>query len=532
MMGMSAKAQTIIFHETFNNLTPANTTGNALTGTNVDETGYVVGGGGSGMKCDEAGTMNLTGGRFKTRTMDLSGDNVVLSITYKCVPVSGQDAKRFQVDVDVEGTSGLGGILLETQDASPTTFTTKSFTITGGTASSFLHFRTESSHTIVIDEIKVVGNSVTAAAPVITSFTVEGVDASIDNDNGTITAELPNGTDITALTPTVAVPSGCTYAPTGAVNFTNPVQFTVTNSESAQKTYTVTISVSAAQNSDASLKYLAANGIYAQLADNQTDYALQLNSATTTVELLAVANNEFATVQINNPASVGSTGSVVVTAQNGSTKTYNLTFTKLAAPTKVWNFSDGAAWVAETTVQNLEVGTGITFDANGKTVDTYTFTQRLKFNGTGSITNRYVSFDVTGATTVVIYGMSGSNGTARTLIVNDGTSDIGTFFDAQTNGDATNSNGKINRGIIEYTGSEGTLYLYSQSSGFNIYAIELISSEPTSVTAVNTDKKVQSVEYYDITGRKASATSNGMLIKKTIFTDGTSTSSKIFNIEK
>ncbi|MDR1654031.1 MAG: hypothetical protein LBS01_10395 [Prevotellaceae bacterium] len=535
-IGISAKAQTVIFHETFNNLTPENATGNALTGGNTDESGYTVGGGGSGMLCSEAGTMNLTGGRFKTRTMDLSGSSIELQITYKCIPAEGQDAKRFQIDIDKEGTSGLGGILQETQDApSPTEFTTKTFEITGGTASSYLHFRTESGHTIVIDEIKVVNNSTVALDPLITSFTVAGVAATVDNDAGTITAELPAGSDVTALEPEVQVnAANYTYSPTGVQDFTNPVTYTVYNDDaSMQKEYIATVTVSVVQNGDATLKYLAANGVYAQLASGQTDYQLMLNSATTSVSLLAVANNELAQVQVNDPADVNSTGSVVVTAQNGDVQTYNLTFTKLNAPEKVWNFSDGAAWAANTTLQDLTIGGDITFDANQKTIDTYTFTRRLKFNGTGSTSNRFISFEVTGNTTVVIYGMSASNGTARTLILADADGNpIGTFVDSQTNGDAGSASGKIDRGIIEYSGEGGTLYMYSQSSGFNIYAIELIAGNLTSLPNSEIDKKVHSVEFYDITGRRASSATSGLLIEKTTFTDGTSACRKILNTHK
>jgi hypothetical protein len=147
-----SQVEVTLFHETFNGLTTSNTTGNALTGGNTDETGYVVGGGGSTMICSEDGTMNLTGGRFATKNLDLSGNNVKLYVTYKLI---GGTTKKFQIDIDKTGTSGMGGILNEAGSSSPTTFTTKVFAITGGTATSYIHFRTESAHTIVLDEIKI-----------------------------------------------------------------------------------------------------------------------------------------------------------------------------------------------------------------------------------------------------------------------------------------------------------------------------------------------------------------------------------------
>ncbi|MDO9634545.1 MAG: hypothetical protein Q7J05_05790 [Paludibacter sp.] len=148
----SAQVEVTLFHETFNKMTTTNTTGNGLTGGNADETGYVVGGAPSSMLCSENGTMNITGGRFATRNMDLSGNNVKLYVTYKLI---GATTKKFQIDIDKTGTSGMGGILNEAGGDSPTTFTTKTFNVTGGTVASYIHLRTESSHTIVLDEIKI-----------------------------------------------------------------------------------------------------------------------------------------------------------------------------------------------------------------------------------------------------------------------------------------------------------------------------------------------------------------------------------------
>lgn len=152
ILSVSAQVEVTLFQETFNKMTTTNTTGNGLTGGNTDETGYTVSGGGSAMLCSENGSMNITGGRFTTRNLDLSGNNVKLYVTYKLL---GATTKRFQIDIDKTGTSGMGGILNEAGGSSPVTFTTKVFNISNGTAASFIHFRTESDHTIVLDEIKI-----------------------------------------------------------------------------------------------------------------------------------------------------------------------------------------------------------------------------------------------------------------------------------------------------------------------------------------------------------------------------------------
>lgn len=148
---MNAQTETV-FHETFDQFTVDNPDKNALTSSLTDETGYVVGGGGSNMKCSETGALSLNGGRFTTKNLDLTGEEVTLYVTYK---LSGVTTKRFQIDIDKTGTSGMGGILNEAGGDSPTSFTTKSFSITTGTESSYIHLRTESDHTIIIDEIKI-----------------------------------------------------------------------------------------------------------------------------------------------------------------------------------------------------------------------------------------------------------------------------------------------------------------------------------------------------------------------------------------
>ncbi len=84
------------------------------------------------------------------------------------------------------------------------------------------------------------------AAPTISAFEVAGVTATIDESAKTITAELPFGTIITALTPTVTLGGTATsYTPTGVQDFTNPVVYTATDGTN-NVDYTVALSVPAA----------------------------------------------------------------------------------------------------------------------------------------------------------------------------------------------------------------------------------------------------------------------------------------------
>ena len=100
-----------------------------------------------------------------------------------------------------------------------------------------------------------------ADEPVITSFVVAGVQATIDQANKTITATLPIGTSLTNLTPTtVSGDNIASYTPQGAQDFTNPVQYIVTSASGKTATYTVTLQVEQPKSSDATLKTLTVGG--------------------------------------------------------------------------------------------------------------------------------------------------------------------------------------------------------------------------------------------------------------------------------
>lgn len=86
-----------------------------------------------------------------------------------------------------------------------------------------------------------------SGAPVITSFKIDDLSADIDQNAATITAELAYGVDITTIIPTVIVPEGYEYTPTGAQNFENsPITYTVfeTANPENKKDYAVTITAS------------------------------------------------------------------------------------------------------------------------------------------------------------------------------------------------------------------------------------------------------------------------------------------------
>lgn len=74
------------------------------------------------------------------------------------------------------------------------------------------------------------------------SSLTQNINTIINIDDYSITATVPYGTNITALNPEITTSTGAVYAPEGAQDFTEPVEYTVTaaNGEITQ-TYTVTV---------------------------------------------------------------------------------------------------------------------------------------------------------------------------------------------------------------------------------------------------------------------------------------------------
>ena len=69
------------------------------------------------------------------------------------------------------------------------------------------------------------------------------VSATIDENNKTISATLPDGTDVTDLIATITVSPKATVSPTGAQDFTNTVSFTITAEDGSTSSYTASVTV-------------------------------------------------------------------------------------------------------------------------------------------------------------------------------------------------------------------------------------------------------------------------------------------------
>lgn len=135
------------------------------------------------------------------------------------------------------------------------------------------------------------------------------------------------------------------------------------------------------------------------------------------------------------------------------------------------NFS-ADAWQALTYSNDTTVGSftvkattskTVTVTSSSKTVDGVSYTKVLKFGGTGSTTNRCVTFSVTGPCDIYVVGGTASNGTERVLYAYNGSA----VFDSLATSETAVSD------TLHYTGTSATLYLYSKNSGFNLYDIQV-----------------------------------------------------------
>ena len=116
---------------------------------------------------------------------------------------------------------------------------------------------------------------------------------------------------------------------------------------------------------------------------------------------------------------------------------------------------------------DAEAGKGVIVEANSKSIDGFSFTQRLKLNGTGSAEKRSIAYTATGAATMTVYAMSGSGSEDRNLVL------------ATADGTQVGTQVALGASISKLTYSipaAGTYYLYSAGSGINVYYVAVTAA--------------------------------------------------------
>ena len=168
------------------------------------------------------------------------------------------------------------------------------------------------------------------------------------------------------------------YSPTGAQNFSSPVEYSIFASEDASgealKTYTVTLTAEQTASTDATLSSITINGTAIEGFDaNTTEYSVVLPySSSTTMPVVAATTTDVAAsiATITQPTSLPATVTITVTAgDETTTKTYTVNISMETAPKvlKEAVFSNGFKAFIKQSVTN---GDGTTDDSQG-TVTAY-----------------------------------------------------------------------------------------------------------------------------------------------------------------
>jgi hypothetical protein len=166
-----------------------------------------------------------------------------------------------------------------------------------------------------------------ATTPSIVTFTVGGIAATVNDVAGTIIAELPYGTDLTNITPTVTVGGTATgYAPSGAQNFSaGAVTYTATDGTNT-KNYAVTLTASATPSSDKDLSALLIGGYTPVFNSGTNTYSIVLPKASSLTQAITFTKPLTATANFTsgNTADLTTPLDIIVTAQDNSTKTFHI----------------------------------------------------------------------------------------------------------------------------------------------------------------------------------------------------------------
>lgn len=264
-------------------------------------------------------------------------------------------------------------------------------------------------------------------SPAVKSFKFGENAATINEGAKTISIDVPYGTDVTALTPTVEAygNNGATYTPAGEQDFTIPVNYVVTDGYSQYSTtYAVTVNV-AAPSENAYLASLAVAG-YALDFDKETEeYNVVLDYGTAalpeiTYEVEDTGLAEAAKVE----GGVNGATTITVTPQAGAghEKVYTINFSVSTTPkfviydgstmtvigTSGSDVSTGFAW--EMIGGKTDGGKDINITLNGKT---YTKAQNVFGSPTNS-TTRYIEITIPEGYVAKFY-LAGATNSSETL---------------------------------------------------------------------------------------------------------------------
>ena len=206
---------------------------------------------------------------------------------------------------------------------------------------------------------------------------------------------------------------------------------------------------------------------------------------------------------------ITATSSATSTYKSGKA-TYTLNVGMSAVSNKFWDFSDWTAgsFTSTKASDNIELvaasENGMEIATNSsQTVGDESFTKRLKLNGAGASTYRYVHFKVAPKSQIYVYQYSGHSD--RELKVYAGSFNGTKLLEEGTT--------EYKKSICAYTGNEETdIYIYSGSSNISIYGIKVEPMKQVTITAAgyatfSSTEKLDFTNVEGLTAYKATTTS-------------------------
>ena len=201
---------------------------------------------------------------------------------------------------------------------------------------------------------------IAAQSPALTSFTINEVEAVIDDEAKTITALIPYGTTIDWESVEVVLGGNATQWTISD----DHTKLTISNKDASQKViYTLNITVDATVSHDATLSEITLDGkSLADFAAATKTYTVELAYNAAVPAIKATPTNAAAQVVVNAPTlAKGETGTatIKVTAQDGTTiVVYTINFTRAAAEVaKLYEviFSNNAKGAIDATKKTVTV---------------------------------------------------------------------------------------------------------------------------------------------------------------------------------
>lgn len=184
---------------------------------------------------------------------------------------------------------------------------------------------TRTSNTMFVWGVVVMTN---ASTPLLDAITIAEVEATIDQENGKITAELPYGTNIADAIDAITA-ADVTLGGTAETYEIAPDRSKLTVSDGTNsKDYAFDLTVSTSVSTDATLKSLSVNGVEITLEADKYEYEIELEYAASVV---AVCEENDAAATAQEPVYTAGKISITVKAQDNSTKEYIVNYTMLPA---------------------------------------------------------------------------------------------------------------------------------------------------------------------------------------------------------